>query len=83
MKSLFFNNLAPTNDTYPTEKKPLVLFKDIDFQGSYLPVDADDFKRFAYNQRAERQMEYNSMRVLHNRTVVFARNILYTQVSDW
>lgn len=70
---------APTNDSYPTEKKPLVLFKDVDYTGTYLPVNPDDFKRFAYNQRSAREMEYKSMRVLHNRTMMFARNIIYTQ----
>jgi len=74
-----FCHTAPTNDTYPTETKPLVLFKDTDFQGNYLPVAPDDFKRFAYNLRSAREMEYKSLRVLHNRTVVFARNIIYTQ----
>ena len=77
---LLYLHTVPTNDTYPTEKKPLVLFKETDFNGQYLPVAPDDFKRFAYNQRSERQVEYKSMRVLHNRTVSFSRNIIYTQV---
>lgn len=70
--------IGPGNDSYPTEKKPLVLFKEKNFQGSYLAVNSSDFQRFAYNIRGERFFDFSSMRVLFNRTVTFARNIVYT-----
>ena len=69
--------IGPTNDSYPTEQKPLILFKEKYFQGSYIHGNPDEFKKFAANLRNERVMEYNSMRVLYNRTVIFSRNIVY------
>lgn len=74
-------DIRPTNDSYPTQEKPLVLFKEKRFQGSYIYGNPDEFKKFASNSRDVREVQYKSLRVLRNRTVTFARNIKFT--STW
>ena len=68
---------GPSNLTYPSQQYPLVLFKNTNFEGAATHVKPDEFKEFAANRRYARETSFNSLRVLFNRTIIFARNVVF------
>ena len=68
---------GPSNLTYPSQQHPLVLFTETNFAGTATHVKPDEFKVFAANRRYAREIYFKSLRVLFNRTVIFARNIVF------
>eukprot|EP00794_Sanderia_malayensis_P013918 gene13918-15367_t len=69
----------PSTLTYPSQEYPLVLFPGTNFAGTPVRAKPDEFKTFAANRRYAREIYYKSFRVLYNRTITFARNIVYPE----
>eukprot|EP00795_Rhopilema_esculentum_P015697 gene15697-6990_t len=67
----------PSNLTYPSQQHPLVLYTETNFAGTATHVKPDEFKVFAANRRYAREIYFKSLRVLFNRTVIFARNVVF------
>ena len=68
---------GPPNGSHPTLQKPLVLFTDYDFKGSFLLQTSNVSVIFANNDNGARNYVYKSMRIYPNRQVVFTRNVDY------
>lgn len=66
-----------TNATVPTEQYPLVLYEKAFYTGNTKYLKAGESFKFASNEQGAfggRKLFYNSMRVYHNRSVVFQRH---------
>lgn len=67
----------PSTLRYPSQEYPLVVFPETNFVGTAVRVKPDEFQVFAANVRYAREISYKSLRVLYNRTLTFARNIVF------
>ena len=55
----------------------MILFPETNFAGTAVRVKPEEFKTFAANQRYARVIYYKSLRTLYNRTITFARNVVF------
>jgi len=72
-------------NNFPTQDKPLILFKKVNYEGDSEMFSAGFAAMFAKNKGNAREMNFQSMRVLHNRKVTFYRNDIETNsyANSW